>query len=77
MRRAAAGHLALGRHDLGAELLGVERKAAAHFTFYLAVPTMLGASVLELYQKRAELSAANLTTIGIASSSPLPSPMSW
>jgi undecaprenyl-diphosphatase len=54
-----------GATILGAELLGVERKAAAHFTFYLAVPTMLGASVLELYQKRAELTAANLTTIGI------------
>ena len=54
-----------GATILGAELFGVERKAAAHFTFYLAVPTMLGASVLELYQKRGELSAANLTTIGI------------
>ena len=54
-----------GATILGGELLGVERKAVAHFTFYLAVPTMLGASVLELYQKRAELSAANLATIGI------------
>jgi undecaprenyl-diphosphatase len=54
-----------GATILGAELLGVERKAAAHFTFYLAVPTMLGASVLELYQKRAELSASNLATIAI------------
>ena len=54
-----------GATILGAELLGVERKTAAHFTFYLAVPTMLGASVLELYQKRAELSASNLGTIAV------------
>jgi undecaprenyl-diphosphatase len=54
-----------GATILGAELLGVERKTAAHFTFYLAVPTMLGASVLELYQKRAELSSSNLAIIAV------------
>ena len=54
-----------GATILGAELLAVERKTAAHFTFYLAVPTMLGASVLELYQKRAELSSSNLTIIAV------------
>ena len=41
-----------GATILGGELLGVERKAAAEFTFYLAVPTMLGASVFDLYQNR-------------------------
>lgn len=41
-----------GATILGGELLGVERKAAAEFTFYLAVPTMLGASVYDLYQNR-------------------------
>jgi undecaprenyl-diphosphatase len=40
-----------GATILGGELLGVERKAAAAFTFYLAVPTMFGASVVELYEK--------------------------
>jgi undecaprenyl-diphosphatase len=44
-----------GATILGGELLGVERKAAAEFTFYLAVPTMLGASVFDLYQNRALL----------------------
>jgi undecaprenyl-diphosphatase len=33
----------------------VERKAAAEFTFYLAVPTMLGASVYELYKEGGSL----------------------
>ena len=44
-----------GATILGAELLRVERKAAAEFTFYLAVPTMLGASVFELYKEGASL----------------------
>jgi len=44
-----------GATILGAELLGVERKAAAVFTFYLAVPTMLGASVYDVYKNRAVL----------------------
>jgi undecaprenyl-diphosphatase len=44
-----------GATILGAELLGVERKAAAIFTFYLAVPTMLGASVYDVYKNRAVL----------------------
>ena len=42
-----------GATILGGELLGVERKAAAAFTFYLAVPTMLGATVFDLYKNRA------------------------
>jgi len=41
-----------GATILGGQLLGVERKAAAEFTFYLAVPTMLGASVFDIYQNR-------------------------
>ena len=54
-----------GATILGGELLGVERKTAAHFTFYLAVPTMLGASVFELYKQWSALTAANLTTIAV------------
>jgi undecaprenyl-diphosphatase len=37
-----------GATILGGEMLGVERKAATLFTFYLAVPTMMGATILEL-----------------------------
>jgi len=37
-------------------LLGVERKAAAEFSFFLAIPTMLGAAVYDLYKNRNELS---------------------
>ena len=45
-----------GATILGAELLRVERKAAAEFTFFLAVPTMLGASVFELWKEGGSLS---------------------
>jgi undecaprenyl-diphosphatase len=54
-----------GATILGGELVGVERKTAAHFTFYLAVPTMLGASVFELYQKWSSVSQSNLAIIAI------------
>jgi undecaprenyl-diphosphatase len=54
-----------GATILGGELLGVERKSAAAFTFYLAVPTMLGASVFELYKQHAALTSANMELIAI------------
>ena len=54
-----------GATILGAELLGVERKAAAAFTFYLAVPTMFGATVFEFYKKWDLMSAAGGTDIAI------------
>lgn len=54
-----------GATILGGELLGVERKASAEFTFYLAVPTMLGAAVLDLYQNRALLTLDAGVTIAV------------
>lgn len=48
-----------GATILGALSLGVDRKTAAEFSFFLAVPTMLGASVLELAKHHDTLSAAN------------------
>ena len=54
-----------GATILGGELLGVERKAATEFTFYLAVPTMLGAAVFELYEKWHLLTAADEKIIAI------------
>jgi len=54
-----------GATILGGELLGVERKAGAAFTFYLAVPTMLGASVFELYKHHEGLTSARIEVIGV------------
>ena len=54
-----------GATILGGELLGVDRRAATLFTFYLAVPTMLGASILELHHKGAGLSHGQELNIAI------------
>lgn len=44
-----------GATIIGALLLGVERRAAAEFSFFLAMPTMLGAFTYSLYKNFAEL----------------------
>ena len=54
-----------GATILGGELLGVDRVAATKFTFYLAVPTMLGATVFELYKKGASLSHGQSLNIAV------------
>lgn len=45
-----------GSTIVGALLLGCERRAAAEFSFFLAMPTMLGAFTYDLLQNRALLS---------------------
>jgi len=54
-----------GATILGGEMLGVDRKAGAAFTFYLAVPTMFGATVFEIYKKWDLMSSAAGTNIAI------------
>ncbi len=54
-----------GATILGGELLGVKREAAALFTFYLAVPTMLGATVLDVYKNKDALAGAAWADIGV------------
>ena len=54
-----------GATILGGEMLGVDRLAATMFTFYLAVPTMVGATILELHHKGAALSHGQTTNIAI------------
>ena len=46
-----------GATILGALSLGVERRTAAEFSFFLAIPTMLGASTLEIFKNRHALAA--------------------
>ena len=43
--------------------MGIERRAAAEFSFFLAVPTMLGATTLELLDNRHAL-ASGLGPVG-------------
>jgi undecaprenyl-diphosphatase len=49
-------------------LLGSDRRAAAEFSFWLAMPTMAGAFALDLFKSRHELSSngAYLIAIGFA-----------
>jgi undecaprenyl-diphosphatase len=54
-----------GATILGGEMLGVDRRAATLFTFYLAVPTMMGATILELHHKAAALSSHESLNIAI------------
>ena len=46
-----------GATIMGALTLGVERRTAAEFSFFLAVPTMVGATTLELAKHHKELVA--------------------
>ena len=46
-----------GATIMGALAMGIERRTAAEFSFFLAVPTMLGASTLEMLDNRAELAS--------------------
>ncbi len=54
-----------GATILGAMLLGVERKAAAEFSFFLSIPTMFGATVYDLYKNRADLGGGDMLLIAI------------
>ncbi|ARJ65740.1 undecaprenyl-diphosphatase [Magnetospirillum sp. ME-1] len=55
-----------GATILGAMLLGLDRRAAAEFSFFLAIPTMCGASAYSLYKNWSEISfdGAGLIAIG-------------
>ena len=59
-----------GATIMGALSMGVERKTAAEFSFFLAVPTMLAATVYALYKDRDLLVADDLNAIliGLAAS---------
>jgi undecaprenyl-diphosphatase len=49
-----------GATIIGGMLLGLSRKAATDFSFFLAMPTLIGAGVYSLYKERALLSVADV-----------------
>jgi len=53
-----------GSTIVGALLMGVDKRAAAEFSFFLAMPTMAGAFTLDLIKNRDVLTAADLPIIG-------------
>jgi undecaprenyl-diphosphatase len=54
-----------GATIMGALPLGVERKTAAEFTFFLAIPTMAAATAKDLWETGASLSGDDMLGIGI------------
>ena len=48
-----------GATIVGAMLFGADRRSAAEFSFWLAMPTMVGAFAYELYKSRGDLALGN------------------
>jgi undecaprenyl-diphosphatase len=56
-----------GATILGAMSFGVDRKTAAEFSFFLAVPTLTGATALQLFKHWAQIPTGQLAWIGLGS----------
>jgi len=54
-----------GATIIGGMLLGLSRKAATDFSFFLAIPTLIGAGLYSLYKERALLSMADIPLFGV------------
>ncbi len=54
-----------GATIVSAMLLGADKRSAAEFSFFLAIPTMVAAFSYDLYKNRGEMSADNITLVAI------------
>ena len=54
-----------GATIIGGMLLGLSRKAATDFSFFLAMPTLIGAGAYSLYKERALLSLADVPMFAV------------
>jgi len=54
-----------GATIIGGMLLGLSRKAATDFSFFLAIPTLIGAGVYSLYKERALLSLDDIPMFAV------------
>lgn len=54
-----------GATIMGGMLMGIDRKTATEFSFFLAIPTMIAATVYDLYKNWHDLSADGAAVIGI------------
>jgi undecaprenyl-diphosphatase len=54
-----------GATIVSAMLLGADRRSAAEFSFYLAMPTMAGAFVYDLYKSGAHMSADQFLVVAV------------
>ncbi len=54
-----------GATIVAAMLLGADRRAAAEFSFWLAMPTMAGAFAYDLYKNHGQMSHGNVTIVAV------------
>jgi undecaprenyl-diphosphatase len=54
-----------GATIMGAMAMGVDRKTAAEFSFFLALPTLTGATALQMFKHRADITVDQLDLIAI------------
>lgn len=54
-----------GATIMGAMALGIDRRTAAEFSFFLALPTLTGATVLQLVKHRDEIAPGDLQLIAV------------
>ena len=54
-----------GATIVSAMLLGADRRAAAEFSFWLAMPTMAGAFAYDLYKSHAQMSGGNVMLVAV------------
>ena len=54
-----------GATIIGGMLMGLSRQAATEFSFFLAIPTLIGAGVYSLYKERALLSVADIPLFAV------------
>lgn len=54
-----------GATIIGGMLLGLSRKAATDFSFFLAIPTLIGAGVYSLYKERALLALTDVPLFAV------------
>ena len=54
-----------GSTIIGGMLMGLSRQAATDFSFFLAIPTLIGAGVYSLYKERALLSMADIPMFAV------------
>jgi undecaprenyl-diphosphatase len=54
-----------GATIVGAMLFGADKRAATEFSFWLAMPTMVGAFAYEAYKSKAQLAGGNMLIIAI------------
>jgi undecaprenyl-diphosphatase len=54
-----------GASIVAAMLLGADKRAAAEFSFFLAIPTMVGAFAYDFYKNRADMNADHIGVVAI------------